>query len=344
MFKVGLRVSLFLFLVTPALGADKPDVTQGTPVLTVSELLQRASESPLRPADAGLLRAVADLIEQESTAPRKADIIASPAIVQDGAPVPPRSVPDQMEETPRERLVFRLRNVPVADVAKALKEFLDREMKSEDSRRRYQALGKIVLVPEPTSNSLLISSDPTILDGLASLITRLDARPDMVLVEVCIAELTPAVDEKQAAEGPAYPWLGENGAAWLAEAKTQGRLNVLSRPQIMTLDNQPAFIQVGERVPLPADDGSSEEAHVGLTLGVTPRVTPERSVQLELDLERSAILPGAIPRVGKRKIETVVTADDGQTVILGGLMTTTDGKSRGLVVTATPHVNPTTRR
>ena len=344
MFKGGLRVSLLLFLVAPALGADKPDAAEGTPVLTVSELLLRASKSPLRPADAGLLRAVADLIEQESAVLNKADAIASPAVVQDGAPAPPRSVPDQTEETLRKRLVFRLRNAPVVDVAKALKEFLDGEMKSEDSRRRYQALGQIVLVSEPTSNCLLISSDPTILDGLIPLITRLDARPDMVMVEVCIAELTPAVDEKQVAEGPAYPWLGENGAAWLAEAKTQGRLNVLSRPQIMTLDNQPAFIQVGERVPLLADDGSSKETHVGLTLGVTPRVTPEGSVQLELDLERSDILPDAIPRVGRKKVQTVVTANDGQTVILGGMMTTTDGENRGLVVTATPHVNPTTRR
>ena len=121
-------------------------------------------------------------------------------------------------------------------------------------------------------------------------------------------------------------------------------LRVLSRPQVMTLDNQPAFIQVGERVPrITATQVTNQTIvnsidldNVGLILGVTPRISPEGMVVMEVDAERSEVGPieegipvsiletGEVirsPRIRTTTAQTTVSAADGQTVVLGGLIT-----------------------
>ena len=78
------------------------------------------------------------------------------------------------------------------------------------------------------------------------------------------------------------------------------RLDVLSRPQVRTLDNQSAFIQVGQRVPRITasnitDGGlqtnTIELENVGLILGVTPRISPDGMVVMEVDAEKSQVGP-----------------------------------------------------
>lgn len=122
------------------------------------------------------------------------------------------------------------------------------------------------------------------------------------------------------------------------------RLEILSRPQIRTLDNQPAFIQVGQRVPRIVGStvnqaGQSNSVvleNVGLILGVTPRISPDGTVVMEIDAERSGLGPEAegvpvsvsptgeiirSPRVDTTTAQATVSAGSGETIILGGLIT-----------------------
>jgi type II secretory pathway component GspD/PulD (secretin) len=120
------------------------------------------------------------------------------------------------------------------------------------------------------------------------------------------------------------------------------RLEVLSRPQVMTLENQPAFIQIGKRVPritgttiLSGSVSTIALENVGLLLGVTPRVSPEGMVVMEIDAERSEVAPEAegipvsfvngyvlrSPNINTTLAQTTVSAADGQTIVLGGLIT-----------------------
>ena len=122
------------------------------------------------------------------------------------------------------------------------------------------------------------------------------------------------------------------------------RLDVLSRPQITTLDNQRAFIQVGQRVPRVVSSTLStfgqtnavELENVGLILVVTPRTSPNGVVVMEVDAERSEVGPesegipistsndGTIvrsPRIDITTAQTTVTAASGETIVLGGLIT-----------------------
>jgi type II secretion system protein D len=122
-----------------------------------------------------------------------------------------------------------------------------------------------------------------------------------------------------------------------------GRIQVLSRPQISTMDSQPASILVGERVPRIADTTLTNQGttntvvldEVGLVLGVTPRVTADNIVVMEIDVEQSTVGPisdgipisinanGDVinsPRYDVRNASTTVSARNGQTIAFAGLI------------------------
>lgn len=149
----------------------------------------------------------------------------------------------------------------------------------------------------------------------------------------------------------------ENVSLLVRALKECRRLDVLSRPQVMTLDNQPAFIQVGQRVPRITNvnvtqfgqNSAVELFNVGLILGVTPRISPDGMVVMEVDAEKSALGPVAegipvsfqegnvilSPRVDVTTAQTTVSAADGQTIVLGGLIT----KSKRTVNRRVPYLS-----
>ena len=136
----------------------------------------------------------------------------------------------------------------------------------------------------------------------------------------------------------------ESVSMLLRALKEDRRINVLSRPQVMTLDNQPAFIQVGEQVPVVRGTSTNDSGgitnsvdfeDVGLIVGVTPRISPDGLVVMEIDATKSEVgseaegIPIAVqdgvtirsPRIKTITAQTTISALDGQTVVLGGLIT-----------------------
>ena len=124
------------------------------------------------------------------------------------------------------------------------------------------------------------------------------------------------------------------------------RLQVISRPQVQTLDNQPAFVQVGARVPRITSSQLTNNGtinntvleNVGILLGVTPRTSPDGLIVMEINAEKSELGPEAegipisintngdvirSPQIKITTAQTTVSARSGQTVILGGLITQT---------------------
>ncbi len=93
----------------------------------------------------------------------------------------------------------------------------------------------------------------------------------------------------------------ENVSLLLRALAENHRIEVLQRPQIMTLDNQPAFVQVGQRVPTinqvsttsTGVTNSVQPQNVGVILGVTPRISPDGLVVMQIDAEKSALEPEA---------------------------------------------------
>ena len=118
--------------------------------------------------------------------------------------------------------------------------------------------------------------------------------------------------------------------------QTQDGANILSAPNLMTLDNEEAKIVVGQNVPFItgqyAQTGSSatvtpfqtiERKDVGLTLKVRPQITAGGAIKMDVYQEVSSI-SSATNAAGiitnKRSIQTAVLVNDGQTIVLGGLM------------------------
>jgi len=134
------------------------------------------------------------------------------------------------------------------------------------------------------------------------------------------------------------------------------RANVLSTPNILTLDNEEAKIVVGQNVPFVTGSftqttGSStnpfqtiERKDIGLTLRVTPQVAEGGAVKLKVFQEVSSVVPtsssvrSADLITNKRSIESTVLVDDGQTVVIGGLISddTKNGDSRVPILGAIP--------
>ncbi|PKK90566.1 MAG: hypothetical protein CVV64_09405 [Candidatus Wallbacteria bacterium HGW-Wallbacteria-1] len=111
---------------------------------------------------------------------------------------------------------------------------------------------------------------------------------------------------------------------------------ILSTPRILTCDNEPASIVVGEVVALPqgfardVDTGrfdltKFEYADVGINLKITPRINTGSMVTLNVDVETRArqdenLYQFNIPVLTKRAAKTTVTIQDTQTVVIGGLI------------------------
>lgn len=116
------------------------------------------------------------------------------------------------------------------------------------------------------------------------------------------------------------------------------RANLLSTPSITTLDNQVAEIVVGQNVPFRTGEFSTEgnnsnnpfttieRQDVGITLRVNPRITQGDIVQLEVVQEVSSLIEPTVQDAAdiitsQRQIRTTVLADNGATIVLGGLIT-----------------------
>jgi type II secretion system protein D len=124
--------------------------------------------------------------------------------------------------------------------------------------------------------------------------------------------------------------------------KSQGKLDVLSRPQIVCLDNQLGFIQIGQNVPLVTGvtittgivSPTVERTDVGVILQVTPKISPDGHVVMRVEPQVSSLSTSTVnlgnnvfaPIIDITQASTTVSAMDGHTVVLGGLMRRTDDK------------------
>jgi general secretion pathway protein D len=120
--------------------------------------------------------------------------------------------------------------------------------------------------------------------------------------------------------------------AILQAVTTDSNSNILATPSITTMDNQEASFIVGEEVPVktttsPGSGGTNpfttlDRIEVGIKLKVTPQINEGTAVKLNIEQEvsgRNGDIEGN-PIIAKREIKTTVLADNGATVVLGGLI------------------------
>ena len=137
-----------------------------------------------------------------------------------------------------------------------------------------------------------------------------------------------------------------NMTSFVNAMATDSDVNIISTPQIITMDNKEAEIKVGANVPyVTKEDTDSTNINrtvrtydyrdVGVTLRLTPQINYQGNIRIELFQENTTLVPGQgdeayAPTTLKRSANTTVTVKDGSTMVIGGLIgdTLTLGKSR----------------
>lgn len=280
---------------------------------------------------------------------------------------------DATEANERRTELVRLKNSQAQDVATAIRNFLDQERQRTTQGLARDELGtaqrmlerEVAVVAEPLSNTLLVSANPRYFIQIIDLINELDRAQPQVLIQVLLAEVTLDkglelgmtwtynnvpfaagidVDESKWIEGGfASAVTGGNYSFLLQALEEDGRLEVLSRPQIVTADNKPATINIGQRVPLITDSRVTERGDtinsfryedVGVNLSVTPKISPDGMVKMDIGTTNSALSSSSVeinasatvPIINQRRATTTVSVPSGQTILIGGLIATTDDK------------------
>ncbi|HUQ09442.1 MAG TPA: type IV pilus secretin PilQ [Steroidobacteraceae bacterium] len=119
----------------------------------------------------------------------------------------------------------------------------------------------------------------------------------------------------------------------LSAAQAEGRGEVISTPRVITANQREAVIQSGVEIPYQQSASSGATTiqfkEAVLELKVTPQVTPDNRIILDLNIKKDSvgqiIVGGAgqqVPSIDTREISTQVLVNDGQTVVLGGILET----------------------
>lgn len=231
--------------------------------------------------------------------------------------------------------------------------------------------GKVRIVADLQNNSIMILATGAQYKIIESALQKLDVVPLQVLVEASIVEVSLTDDLRYGLEwffqnkglfngyqgkgsldlhavtsgtegigaivpGFAYTMVDSAGAvrAVLNALATESKLNVISSPSLMVLNNREARIRVGEQVPTQtgtlqitgttAEITSFQYKDTGVLLSVIPRVNTGGLVTMEIKQEVTDL--GAVETTTaqrkflQRSINSVVAVQDGQTIVLGGLI------------------------
>jgi type IV pilus assembly protein PilQ len=128
----------------------------------------------------------------------------------------------------------------------------------------------------------------------------------------------------------------------LSALEAEGRGKVVSRPRVITADQTKALIEQGTELPYQtaATTGGSTLTQItfrkaNLKLEVTPQITPEGAVVLEVDVNRDSVgqLTTAGYAINTKHVKTQVRVQDGGTVVLGGIFEDTDKQDEAKVPT-----------
>ncbi|MBL8780210.1 MAG: type II secretion system secretin GspD [Alphaproteobacteria bacterium] len=226
--------------------------------------------------------------------------------------------------------------------------------------RPSAAAGLYVAVDNP-NNALIIRADGTEYSSIERFLKEVDIAPDQVLMEVTIVEVTLNDTLKFGVEwffkhddqkfnlsktgtvasqfpGFSFTYVIPDVEVAINALGTVSDINVISSPKLLTLNNKPAILQVGDQVPIivqsatgirNADDptivNSVQFRDTGIVLRATPRIGKSGMVFVDIHQEVSDAVETTTsgidsPTIQQRKLSTTVAVHDGESIALGGLI------------------------
>jgi len=235
--------------------------------------------------------------------------------------------------------------------------------------------GEVAIVVDVPTNSIIVRAIARDYEIIKRTMVQLDRIPRQVLIEVLIAEVkltgntqfgvewallsedatlggykgkdqigimgtgTVLPDVGTLSSGFSYIFDGDRLNVFLQAQASQNKLNILSSPHILAVDNKEARIEVGDEVPIVTSEyvpqniesdttstsRSIEYRSTGVILTVTPRINERGLVAMDIDQEVSKVDKNTdsgidSPIISNRKAATSLVVQDGQTIIIGGLI------------------------
>jgi general secretion pathway protein D len=276
---------------------------------------------------------------------------------------------DQRQVRPRENIhIYPLQNAVAENLAKVLMEIPGKGTK--DEKAKAAPVSKDVQISaDKATNMLVIIAEPEEYAILEEIIRKLDEPRTMVYIEALILEVSASkaldlgvewrlgntYDGGYGAGQPGGLFFGGSQgsntpvadaltfptiSAFVRAVKTDSDFNVISTPQILTLDNEEASIEVGQNIPFVTQVIESSQTtdrpiqnfqykDVGVTLKVTPQINEDGFVRLKVEESVKSVisqtaLKGSVlaPTTTYRTAKTTITVKDGETAVIGGLIET----------------------
>jgi type IV pilus assembly protein PilQ len=238
-------------------------------------------------------------------------------------------------------------------------------------------------VTDNRSNTVMVRDIQQSIDDVTRLIAKLDTRTPQVLIESNLIETTPSFARTLGTEidaafnnnrvvassrflagnpfsgtpnttVPPFPvpttgfkfgYLPANMNAFLTAAENEGNVKIISRPSVVTLNNQPSTIKSQRilRIALPSSTNiasgsgaaagtavATQEVPVGIQLTVTPQVSSDGFILMNIKVESSSVANNPTVSTGTagvipfdtltRNAEAHVLVRDGETIVIGGIL------------------------
>jgi uncharacterized protein (TIGR03067 family) len=155
--------------------------------------------------------------------------------------------------------------------------------------KHFKGAAEIQAGPEGTSNCLLINSPPAVFDEVLKTLEQLDRRPRSVAVEVFVVELPmkKADDKEKRPEEKEFSGAIDDVAKRLDAMMKKGQVAGFKRIQLTTLEGQLGSLALNENKPFAMGDSTTVYRNVGTIIKVTPQVTADASVTLDLNVQDS---------------------------------------------------------
>jgi type II secretory pathway component GspD/PulD (secretin) len=200
------------------------------------------------------------------------------------------------------------------------------------------------IVADDDRNAVIATGDDREQREIAGLVSAADVASPQVLFEVRVADVQPINETSDVGlEFGGTDLQGQplSGAATYAFSSgtvqinarlnamiTEGRAQVLATPKLLTLNNREANLLIGETYPIvyqtSAFGGQQVQfVDIGVKLRLTPTIGQDGSVTAELHPEYSEVegfAANGLPIIANRKIDSTLRVNDGQTIVLGGLL------------------------
>ncbi len=240
----------------------------------------------------------------------------------------------------------------------------------QSSRNSTIRVGKTKVVADASNNSLFIQATPKEYERILKVLKRVDTLPTQVMLEAVIAEvsltdelkfglkwyfekknssftLTDALSGAVASSFPGFSYFfaSKNVQVALDALSEVTKVNVVSAPSVMAMDNKKAVLQIGDQVPIITQTSQSVTnpdspvinavtmKDTGVILSVTPRVNDSGRVVLDIEQEVSSVTRTTSsdidsPTIQQRRVRTTVVINDGEVLALGGLIQQRDEASK----------------